>query len=76
MRNPFVNEPDCGVQVKVYELGEKTKLSTVAEQAVQRPFMDHIYLPGQIIEFPTKPGHVYLVSKEIPWISNVPLMDV
>ena len=76
LRNPFVNETDCGVQVKVYELREETQFKNVTEQQAMRPYLDHIFLPGQMIEFTTQPGHVYLVSKEIPWISNVPIVVV
>jgi len=38
--------------------------------------MDDVYLPGQVISFPTAKGQTYLVSKEIPWISNVPVEQV
>ena len=71
----FIGEPDLGIQVKVYELHRDTRFARVADQARMKPYMDHIYLPGQIIEFPTKKGQVYVVSKEIPWISNIPVVD-
>jgi alpha-L-fucosidase 2 len=73
--NPFVGEPDLGVQVKVYELHRDTRFDSVADQAKKTPYMDHIYLPNQIIKFPTKKGQVYVVSKEIPWISNIPIVQ-
>ena len=74
MRNPFVNEPDSGVRVVVYELWEQTQFASVADQTALRPYRDHIYLPGQIIEFPTRPGPVYLVSKENPMVTNIPIV--
>jgi alpha-L-fucosidase 2 len=76
LRNPFVNEPDRGVQVKVYELTNETSLNTVTEQSRTRTYLDHIYLPGNVIEFPTKAGCTYLISKEIPWISTIPIQSV
>jgi hypothetical protein len=74
MLNPFVGEPDLGIQVKVYELHEDTRFDRVEDQAKMVPYLDHIYLPGQIIEFPTRKGQVYVISKEIPWISNIPIV--
>jgi hypothetical protein len=76
LRNPFANEPDRGVQVKVYELAEDTAFATTEEQGLVRPYLDHIYLPGAMIEFPTEAGKTYLVSKEIPWVSTVVVEEV
>ncbi|MHB9025177.1 MAG: glycosyl hydrolase family 95 catalytic domain-containing protein [Armatimonadota bacterium] len=76
LRNPFVNEPDRGVQVKVYELSEGMAFATTEEQGSLRPCLDHIYLPDTLIEFPTQAGKTYLVSKEIPWFSTVVVEDV
>ncbi|MBU4366521.1 MAG: glycoside hydrolase N-terminal domain-containing protein [Verrucomicrobia bacterium] len=75
MHNPFVGEPDLGVQVKVYELHAATRFDRVEDQGAMAPYLDHIYLPGQTIEFPTRKGQVYVISKEIPWISNIPIVD-
>ena len=74
MRNPFVGEPDLGVQVKVYEMHHRTRFDNTEDQGRMKPYLDHIYLPGQTIEFPTRKGRVYVISKEIPWISNIPIM--
>jgi len=74
--NPFVGEADCGVEVKVYELTANARFDTVENQARQRPFYDRIHTPGQIIEFPTQPGRVYLISKEIPWFCNIPSISL
>ena len=76
LRNPFLNEPDQGVQVKVYELTQGTVFASTEEQGALRPCLDHIYLPGQLIEFPTEAGKTYLVSKEIPWFSTVAVEEV
>lgn len=76
LRNPFVDEPDLGVQVKVYELNEETAFATTEEQGARHPYLDHIYLPNDPIEFPTEPGKTYLVSKEIPWFSTVAVEEV
>ncbi len=76
MRNPFIGEPDTGVEVKVYELTTGARFDTIEDQARQQAIYDRIHVPGEIIEFPTKPGHVYLISKEIPWISNIPPIEI
>jgi len=51
-------------------------LESVEKQGRVVPFLDEVYLPGQIISFPTEKGQTYLISKEIPWISNIPVQDV
>lgn len=72
MRNPFTkNEPSTGVQVKIYKLDADTQLMTVAQQQKLRPYLDKIYMPDEPIEFPTEPGQIYLISKEIPYITNI-----
>ena len=77
LRNPFVNEPDRGVEVKVYLLPQQADVLESAEkQGAATPWRDEVYLPGQIISFQTSPGQTYLISKEIPWISNVPNIPV
>ena len=75
--NPFVNEPDSGIEVKVYLLPQqKDVLESVEKQGRIVPFLDDVYLPGQVISFPTEKGQTYLISKEIPWISNIPVQQV
>jgi len=75
--NPFINEEARGVEVKVYLLPQqKEVLESVEKQGRIVPFLDEVYLPGQIISFPTEKGQTYLISKEIPWISNIPVQDV
>jgi alpha-L-fucosidase 2 len=76
MLNPFLGEPDTGVEVKVYELTADTRFDTVADQARQQAIYDRIHVPGEMLAFPTKPGGVYLISKEIPWFSNIPPMQI
>ena len=76
LRNPFLDEPDRAVQVKVYALDEDTRLDSTSAQAKMTPCLDHMYLPGQVIEFPTQKNRAYIVSKEIPWITNVPIVEV
>jgi hypothetical protein len=76
MLNPFLGEPDTGVEVKVYELTADTRFDTVADQARQQAIYDRIHVPGEMLAFPTKPGRVYLISKEIPWFSNIPPMQI
>ena len=77
LRNPFVNEPDRGVEVKVYLLPQQADvLESVEKQGAATPWHDEVCLPGQIIRLQTSPGQVYLISKEIPWISNVPMISV
>ncbi|MCM8762517.1 MAG: hypothetical protein NC929_04295, partial [Candidatus Omnitrophica bacterium] len=70
--NPFVNEGNRGVEVKVYLLPQqKEVLESVEKQGRTVPFLDDVYLPGQLISFPTEKGQIYLISKEIPYISNI-----
>jgi len=77
MLNPFVNESDAGVEVKIYLLPQQKEiLNSVEKQGAAVPFMDDVYLPGQVISFPTAKGQTYLVSKEIPYVSNVPPEEV
>ena len=74
--NPFVGESTLGVEVKVYELADGASFSTVEDQCRQTAIHDQIYVPGQVIEVPTKKDHVYLISKEIPWFSNIPATTI
>ena len=77
MRNPFVKERYNAVEVKVYLLPQQAAvLQAVEKQMFITPWLDEVYMPEQIISFPTTPGQVYLISKEIPWISNVPKTQV
>lgn len=76
MLNPFVDEPNTGVEVKVYELTKDTRFDTVADQARQRAIYNRIHVPGEILEFPTRPGRVYLISKELPWFSDIPTEEI
>jgi len=77
MLNPFVNESDAGVEVKIYLLPQQKEiLNSVEKQGAAVPFMDDVYLPGQVISFPTAKDQTYLVSKEIPYVSNVPPEEV
>jgi len=82
MRNPFVGEPDRGVQVKVYRLEKDTVFTPESQMKMSQGLvpgavvLDRLFLPGEIIEFPTEKGRAYMISKEIPWISDVPVVDV
>jgi len=69
--NPFVNEPDRGVEVKIYELDADTVLRTTWDQGKLVPILDRIVVPGEIIAMPTETGKVYLISKEVPWFTNI-----
>ena len=73
IRNPFENEFSTGVQVKVYKLDADTQMNTVEQQQAVRTYKDRIYMPGEMIELDTEKGQVYLISKEIPYITNVPV---
>ncbi len=74
--NPFPNEPDCGVEAKIYELDTDIRFSTVDEQMKLVPIYNRILVPGEVIELPTEKDRVYLISKEIPWFTNIPVDKV
>jgi len=81
MRNPFVTEDVPGEQVKVYKLDKDTVITEQwqhkAGDAERSPLiLDRFYSRGDLIEFPTEKGAVYLISKEVPWICNVPVVEV
>ena len=76
LANPFTNEADQGVQVKIYRADRGTDLSSVAAQRRLLPLWDRVCLPEQIIDLPTRAGATYIISKEIPWFSTIPLAAV
>lgn len=71
--NPFVGEADQGVEVKIYELNDQVPLTGEEEQRRQSALLNQIYLPGQVIDLPTRRGGIYLISKEIPWYTSIPI---
>lgn len=73
LRNPFVGEQDRAVQVKVYKLAEDTDLR---DQSNVPALLDRLCFPGDIIAFNTERDGMYLVSKEIPWYSCIPTINV
>ena len=73
---PFFGESHHGVEVKIYELEPETSIASVDEQMKLVPIVDRIVVPGEILAFPTATGRIYLISKEIPWFTNIPVDSV
>ncbi|MCF7837994.1 MAG: glycoside hydrolase family 95 protein [Candidatus Marinimicrobia bacterium] len=58
------------------ELDDTVPFCTVEEQMKLVPIIDRIVVPGEVIALPTNKGQVYLISKEIPWFTNIPVETV
>ena len=79
MRNPFVGENDPGVWVEIYKVDEDKEFTEQIQMEMQSTpstIIDHVFLPGEIIEFPTEKGQVYIISKAISWLCNIPVVNV
>lgn len=73
IRHPFADDQDMAVQVKIYRVEEGMDSR---KQGQFHAMLDRLYFKGDVITFPTEKGGIYLVSKEIPWYSCIPVITV